>query len=62
MSRTDIQDDGCGSHLGFPINMILAPFNPEIAQIDQRFGKRCQKFIFKRAAVVAILDIRLAQF
>ena len=26
------------------------------AQSDQRFGKRCQKFIFKMAAVVAILD------
>ena len=35
------------------------------AQIDQRFGKRCRKLIFKMAAVVAvatILDFLSAQF
>ena len=34
------------------------PVAPEqvLAQIDQRFGKTCQTFIFKMAAVVAILD------
>ena len=29
------------------------------AQTDQRFGKRCQKLIFKLAAVVTILNFRL---
>ena len=31
-----------------------------LAQGNQRFGKRCQKLIFKMAAVVAILDFLLA--
>ena len=47
-------------HLEIPINKILARFNPVateqvLAQRDQNFGKRCQKLIFKMAAVVAIL-------
>ena len=46
MSKTDFQEGDCGSHLGFPIDTILAHFNPEVvtervlAQINQRFGKR----------------------
>ena len=54
-------------HLGFPIDTILARFDPEVilflqisAQSDQRFGKRCRKLIFKMAAVAAILDFLLA--
>ena len=46
---------------GFFFDRILAHFNPEVilakeqvsAQSDLRFGKRCQKLIFKMAAVVA---------
>ena len=50
----------CG-HVGIPINKILACFDPVAteqvsAQRDQKFGKRCQKLIFKMAAVAAILD------
>ena len=30
MSKLDFQDGGCGGRLGFPINIILAHFNPEI--------------------------------
>ena len=58
------QDGGCGGRLGFPIDTILAHFDPEgpiateqvSAQIDQSFGIRCQNLIFKTAAVAAILD------
>ena len=50
----------CG-HLGILINKILARFTSlatehASAQSDQKFGKRCQKLIFKMAAVAAILD------
>ena len=30
MSRTDFQDGGCGGHLGFPNDTILARFDPEV--------------------------------
>ena len=42
MSETDFLDGGCGGHLGFLINVILAHFDPEVAtdQINQSFGKR----------------------
>ena len=33
LSSTDFQDGGCDSHLGFPIGMILAIFDPQIAPI-----------------------------
>ena len=70
MFKTDFQDGGCGSHLRFPIDTILAHFNPGcpvateqvLAQITQRFGKRCQKLIFKMAAVEATLDFQSAWF
>ena len=46
----------CG-HLGIPINKILACLEPvATAQSDQKFGKKCQKLIFKMVAVAAILD------
>ena len=50
------------SHLGIPINKILACFDPVAteqvtAQSDQRFGKRCRKLIFKTAAHLAILGL-----
>ena len=50
----------CG-HLRIPINKILACFDPVATeqvsdQSDQKFGKRCQKLIFKMAAVAANLD------
>ena len=32
------------------------------AQIDQRFGKRCQKLIFKMGTMAPILEFRSAQF
>ena len=75
MTKTDFQDGGCGGHLGFPIDTIVAHF-PKIsnlrscpfateqvsAQINSKFGKKCQKLIFKMAVVAAILDFLLAQF
>ena len=30
MSKTDLQDGGCGGHLGFLIDTILAKFDPEV--------------------------------
>ena len=71
MSKTDFQDGGCGGYLVFPIDMILAHFDPEVVLLLQSkfrlkstkgFGKRCRKLIFKMAAVAAILDFRSAQF
>ena len=70
MSATDFQDGGLGGHLGFPIDIILAHFDPDVvmlleqvsAQIDQRFGKRCRKLTFNMAAAVAILHFRSVQF
>ena len=59
-----MEQNHCG-HFGFSIDRILACFDPEVilllkeqvlAQSDLRFEKRCQKLIFKMAAVVAILD------
>ena len=29
MSKTDFQDGGCGSHIGLPIDNILAHLDPE---------------------------------
>ena len=55
MPETNIQDGSSRGHLGFLINMILAHFHPEyvlllqskfLAQIHQRFGKRCQNLFF----------------
>ena len=60
MSKTDFQDGRCGCHLVFMIDMILSHFNPEVV-LDQMFGKRCRKLIFKMATVVAILDFQSAQ-
>ena len=63
MSKTDFQRGGYGSHLVFRINPILAHFDSEVnteqvtAQINQRFGKKCRKLIFKMAAVADILDL-----
>ena len=31
MSKTDFQDGGCGGHLGFPIDMVLAHFGPRLS-------------------------------
>ena len=67
MSKTDFQYGGLGGHLEFlnrhdfsSFRSISCPVATEqvSAQIDQRFGKRCQKSIFKMAAV----DFRSAQF
>ena len=30
MSKTDFQNGGCGVHLGFLIDMILAQFDPDV--------------------------------
>ena len=72
MSKTDFQDGGRGGHLGFPINTTLVNFDPEVsrpvatkqisAHFNQRFGNSCRKWIFKMAAVVAILEFRSTQF
>ena len=35
MSKTDFQDGACGDHLGFPIDTILAHFNPEVVLLLQ---------------------------
>ena len=35
MSKTDFHNGGCGSHLGFPIGMILAHFDPEALMLLQ---------------------------
>ena len=35
MSKTDFQDGGCGSNLGFPIDTILAHFDPEVVMLLQ---------------------------
>ena len=53
----------CG-HLRIQINKILACFHPAAikqvsAQSDQKFGKRCRKFIFKMAAVAHLANLCL---
>ena len=35
MSKTDFQDGYCGYHLWFPIDTILAYFDPEVALLLQ---------------------------
>ena len=53
-----------GSHLGFPIGMILAIFDLQVTpmlptkfgELAFRFRRRSEKYIFKMAAMVAILD------
>ena len=57
-----IQQNHCG-HLGFPTDMILAGFDPEVILLlqskfrlsDQRFGKRCRKLISKRRGEVVCI-------
>ena len=36
MSKTNFQYGGCGGHLGFPIDKLLAHFDPEIVLLLQR--------------------------
>ena len=44
MSKTDFQGGGCGCHLGFQINMILAHFDPEVVLLLQsKFGLKLTK-------------------
>ena len=55
MSKSDFQYGSCGGHLGFPHNFSSSKSCPVAteqvsAQTDQRFGRRCQKLIFKMAA------------
>ena len=35
MSKTDFQDGGCGGHLGFPMDRILAHFDPKVVLLLQ---------------------------
>ena len=35
MSKTNFQDGRCDGHLGFPINTILANFDPEVVLLLQ---------------------------
>ena len=69
MSKTDFQDSGCGGHLGFLINTILAHFNPKSCCYRASVGSNRPKVweemskidFFKMAVVAAILDFRSAQ-
>ena len=35
MSKTDFQNGGCRGHLGFPLDTILAHFDPEVVMLPQ---------------------------
>ena len=35
MSKTAFQGGGCGGHLGFPVDTILAHFDPEVVLLLQ---------------------------
>ena len=67
MSKTDFQDGGCGGHLGFPIDTILADFDPEIilllpSKFQLKLTKglgRDIKIIFKLAVVAPIWDFSM---
>ena len=70
--KIDFQDGLChGGHLGFPIETILAIFDLHVTpmlpikfRVNWPFsiGKSSVKYIFKMAAMAAILDFRLEQF
>ena len=46
----------------FQSKSCLVATKQVLAQINQRFGKRCRKLIFKMAVSAAILDFPSAQF
>ena len=69
MFNIDFQDSGCGGHLGFPIRKIWAVFDrlpwyfrPSFESTGICFMRRSSKYIFKMAAVAAILAFRSEWF
>ena len=63
-AKNRFEDGGHGSHLGFPIKMVLAIFDLQVTsmlptkfQVKLAFQlrRRSEKQIFKRAAIAAIL-------
>ena len=67
--KIDFQDGHHGGHLGIPIGIILAIFDLQVTsmlttkfQVNWLFGSEKAKLIFKKVAMVAILNFGSVQF